>query len=87
MVLSRFGSSSQGQIAVKLPSGMTSIKVILPSDEQVVLACDGAAMRLKKFTASSFSSGSFSIGATLAVLPNQKPCAYTGSFPVTVNFE
>ncbi len=85
VLLTRFGVSSRAivdfsSMAVK-PVGLT-----LPVEDQFSLLCSGSAMRVENFTYSKLSQ-TFSIGATLVVSANQKPCAYSGEFPVTINFQ
>jgi hypothetical protein len=58
----------------------------LPANGQFSLLCSGSAMQVKNFNYSMLTK-SFSIGATLVVSANQKPCVYIGEFPVTINFQ
>lgn len=84
MGLNRLGTWSQAKISVK-PSGVVS-GITLPADNQISLMCDGVPMKLKGFNY-IVASSVVSIGATLLVAPNQKPCAYTGQFSVTINYQ
>jgi hypothetical protein len=85
VLLTRFGTPSQATVSLG-PMAAKEYKLTLPNDDQFSLGCSGSAMSLKKFFAST-TIQSFSIGATLVVSANQKPCVYSGEFPVTINFQ
>lgn len=68
--------------------------VTLPANGVVRLTAGADSMALNTFTTSYPSGGllgagvpSFTVGATMTVAPNQRPASYSGTFPVTLEFQ
>lgn len=68
--------------------------VTLPANGVVSLAAGADRMALNTFTTSYPTNGvmpagvqSFTVGATMSVAPNQRPASYSGTFPVTLEFQ
>jgi hypothetical protein len=78
------------------PSRANSACIIgLPSDNTIILSAGTSQMQLKTFT-STPSSGTcvlsngtlqFSVGATMTVNANQPKGSYTGSIPITIQYQ
>ncbi|MBQ5949398.1 DUF4402 domain-containing protein [Massilia sp. ST3] len=68
--------------------------ISMPSNGQIRLSNGSNSMAVSGFTSSPSNMATLppngmalSIGATLTVAPNQAPGTYSGSFPLTVNFQ
>jgi hypothetical protein len=71
-----------------------TVGITLPTDGSVVLSSGANQMTLKSFTSSPSGTGVMSggsltilVGATLTVGANQVKGNYSGSFPVTINYQ
>ena len=89
-------SPSAGQAAINVSRGSskkTVVDISLPSNGSIRLSSGANSMAVGSFvsspafTMSVATPATLSIGATLTVAPNQPPGVYSGTFPVTVNFQ
>jgi hypothetical protein len=74
--------------------GSATVAITLPADGSVVLASGANQMALKSFTSSPSGTGlmsggalTISVGATLTVGANQPKGNYSGSIPVTIQYQ
>lgn len=90
------GSGAAAVYVAKSNNGNANKAVImsLPANGQVSLTNGANSMSVNNFTMNTSASfvltnagATVSIGATLSVGANQAPGQYTGSFPVTVNYQ
>jgi hypothetical protein len=68
--------------------------ITLPADNSVVLSSGANQMQLKSFTSNPSGTGvmsggalTISVGATLTVNANQPKGSYTGSIPITIQYQ
>lgn len=96
VILLNSASAAQAQFTVssKGNGGSKSVVISLPADGSIQLSNGSASMAVNVFVASpasllSIPAGgtTLSVGATLVVAANQAPGNYTGSFPLTVNYQ
>lgn len=89
------GSGTAAQFTVSGTADTSATYAItLPADATVFLSSGSHAMAVNSFTSSPSGTGKLSlggtqaltVGATLTVGSAQVPGSYTGSFPVTVNY-
>jgi hypothetical protein len=71
-----------------------AVLITLPADGSVVLSSGANQMTLKSFTSSPSGTGlmvndslTILVGATLTVAPNQPKGNYSGSIPVTIQYQ
>lgn len=91
LVPSGAGAAAHFQVSGAASQAYT---ITLPSDNQVVLSNGSNTMAVNNFSSSPSGSGTLSpsgqqqlrVGAELTVSGSQAPGTYTGSFPVTVNY-
>lgn len=94
MLVAQGGSSTAAQFIVSGTANATYV-ITLPSDATVALSDgNGHSMAVNSFVSYPSATGTLSgagtqilsVGATLTVGNAQAPGSYTGSFPVTVNY-
>lgn len=94
MLVAQGGSSTAAQFTVSGTAAATYV-ITLPSDATVALSDgNGHSMAVNSFVSYPSATGTLSgagtqilsVGATLTVGNAQAPGSYTGSFPVTVNY-
>lgn len=96
VLLNSLGAGQAGFTVGKSSNGNGNKAVIIsvPANGSIRLSSGASSMAVNNFvtnpaTLASVPNGgtSLSVGATLTVAPNQPPGAYSGSFPLTVNFQ
>ena len=94
VVLLNSPGAGQAAINVSRFSGKkTVVDISLPSNGSIRLTSGANTMAVNgfvsspAFTMSIAAPETLSIGATLTVAPNQAPGTYSGTFPVTVNYQ
>lgn len=76
------GSGNKAVVDISLPSN-GSTRLTSGANTMAV----GSFVSSPAFTMSIATPATLSIGATLTVAPNQPPGVYSGTFPVTVNYQ
>lgn len=97
VVLLNSPSASQANFNVARSSnggGNKAVIISLPGNGEIRLSNGSSSMAVNSFVSSPRNISSvpvsgtpLAVGATLTVAPNQAPGAYSGSFPVIVNFQ
>ena len=98
VVLLNSPSASQANFTVTRSSnggGNKAVIISLPGNGEIRLSNGSSTMAVNSFVSSPsrtmssvpVSGAPLAVGATLTVAPNQAPGAYSGSFPVIVNFQ